>query len=380
MSTGIDTYIVKTASRCNLNCTYCYYYNGADTSYLGRPKFMSVDVVDALVERIISHARKHRLSTVDLTLHGGEPLLMGRERFVDMMHRFDAIDAAGIATRRKCQTNGVLLDEEWASLLAHHRILLGVSIDGPQESHDKNRVDHRGRGSYARAVNGLKLALSAADQGLRTSVLCFINPEHSGTEMYRHLRGLGVERMDFLLPESNYKFPPDGYQPLGPATPYGRYLSEVFDAWIGENNPRIHVRLLDRVVRSALGQIVKSDVIGLAPVRVAVIETDGSLEPTDNFKSCADRMTDLGLNIQRHDLDELYGSQFFSYCIDAASHIPDECTRCEFLSWCGGGRITTRYSDSDQFSRPTIYCNDLKRLYRHVGTTVAAHTASRQAS
>jgi uncharacterized protein len=370
MGTGIDTYIIKTASICNLDCSYCYYYHGADTSYRLRPKRMPMEVIVTSVPKIIDHCRRHGIQTIDLTLHGGEPLLQTRDDFVTMMRQFDLIDAAGITTRRKCQTNAVLLDDAWAELLTTWKVRLGVSIDGPREAHDQYRVDHAGRGSYDRAVGGLRTALAWWDRGLRTSVLSVINPAHSGGAMYRHLRSLGVAHMDFLIPEANYAHPPEGYQPLGAATPYGDFLIEVFDAWIGEDDPGVHVRLLDRILRSLLGQTIHSDDIGTADVRVAVLEADGAIEPTDNFKSCVDGMTDLGLSIFRDDFDALYHHDFFDHCLDGAQRVPMDCAGCPFVSTCGGGRTTTRFSLEGLFSRRTIYCYDLYKVYEHVQATI----------
>jgi uncharacterized protein len=367
---GIDTYIIKTSSVCNLNCSYCYYYNGADTSYRERPSLMGASVSETAVDRIIEHASARGLTDIDLTLHGGEPLIMGKKRFVELMERFDRIDEAGIATRRKCQTNGVLLDQRWVELLAERHILLGVSMDGPKEVHDEFRVDHSGHGSYERCVRGLELAL--ATPGLATSVISVVNPNHSGAAMYEHFRGLGVKKFDFLIPEANYAHPPEWYEPLGQATPVGDFLIEVFDAWMAEDDPEVLVRILDRVVRSMLGGEARSDVIGTAPVQVAVLESDGSIEPTDNYKICEDRMTDLGLDVFANTFDDLFEHPFFDNCVRAAEMLPTACESCRYRDLCGGGGMSTRYSHEDGFARRTIYCHDLIKLYDHVEGVVSA--------
>ncbi len=369
--TGIDTFIFKTASICNLNCTYCYYFNGADNSWRSRQSLMSAATIRVAVDRIISHARQHRLAGVDLVLHGGEPLIMGKQRFAAMMRQFDRIDDAGIATRRKGQSNGVLLDDEWIHLLAAEEFHLGISLDGPKEINDRLRVDHSGRGSYGRAVHGLELALAKDGQGLHTSVLAVIDPTQSGAAMYHHLRALGVDRMDFLLPESNYAHPPDGYAPLGMATPYADYLISVAEAWLAEDNPRVTVRLLSRILEHFLGGDGHSDMLGTAPVRVAVIETDGAIEPTDNYKACRDGMTDLGLDVRHHGFEDLYRHPFFRHCIEAGSLIPAACAGCRHLDLCGGGRMTHRFSEEEGFGRRSIYCRDLMKLYDHLARYVA---------
>src|SRR5580693_6073961 len=75
-----STFVVKVASRCNLNCSYCYMYNLADQTYRGQPAVMSGAVTAAMARRIASHASRHGVPSVHVILHGGEPLLLGRHR------------------------------------------------------------------------------------------------------------------------------------------------------------------------------------------------------------------------------------------------------------------------------------------------------------
>jgi len=46
------------------------------------------------------------------------------------------------------QTNGVLLNDEWCAFLRDNRFLVGLSIDGPQELHDRFRVDKGGQPTF----------------------------------------------------------------------------------------------------------------------------------------------------------------------------------------------------------------------------------------
>lgn len=365
-ATGIDTYIIKTVEWCNLNCSYCYFYNGQDTSFKGRPRFLDRATIAALVPKIIAHSNRHGIDRVDLTLHGGEPLLQPKAEYLWMMSQFDRIDDAGIRTNRKCTTNGVLLDSEWATLLAERNVSLGVSIDGPESIHDACRVDLAGRGSYSRAVRGLQTALRFQDQGLRVGTISVLNPTLDGTTTYAHLRSLGVEKINIILPEANY------VQPLEiESSKYGALLSQLFDAWVAENNPNVHVKLFEDTIRAVAGLPSASDQFGFAPVRVAVIETDGSVQPTDNFRACADGISELGVNIRRNDLDDLYFHEFFQLCIDQQKFIPSECGGCRFVDICGGGRITNRYSAEDGFARKSVHCDALYSMYSHVSETLA---------
>ncbi len=367
-ATGIDTYIIKTVEWCNLNCSYCYYYHGQDDSFNDRPRYMPRRAIESLVPKIVDHCRQHAITKIHLTLHGGEPLLQPKDDYLWMMRQFDAIDAAGIETYRKCTTNGVLLDDEWAELLARYRIHLGVSVDGRQSLHDAARVDLAGRGSYTRTVRGLQTALKWQDRGLDTGTITVLNPAESGAETYSHLRSLGVEAISIILPEANY------VQSL-PVTSDGRTIGDVmvefFDAWISEDNPNVFIRLFSDMIRALAGVPYANDQFGYAPVRVAVLETDGSLQPTDNFRVCADDMTELGISIYRDPVEALWEHEFFRLCTQQQAMVPAECADCEFVSICGGGRITSRYSADLEFQRKSVHCESLYQIYGHIRDSLA---------
>src|SRR5712672_2482203 len=102
---------MKVAERCNLNCRYCYMYNKGDSSFKERPKFLSRELAVAVLNRIAEYARRHEIAKVFLALHGGEPLLVGREWaswFLDEACRVG--DNSGVSFQFAMQTNGTLLD------------------------------------------------------------------------------------------------------------------------------------------------------------------------------------------------------------------------------------------------------------------------------
>ena len=369
--TGIDTFIIKTVEWCNLDCTYCYFYHGQDNSFEKRPRYLPRRTIEAFVPKAIEHCRAHGIDTIHLTLHGGEPLLQKKDDYLWMMKQFDKIDAAGIRTVRKCTTNGVTLNDEWAELLARYNVHLGVSIDGSRELHDSARVDLAGRGSYDRAVRGLNNALEWSDKGLNVGTITVLNPDEHGGDTYRHLRSLGVELINILLPENNYVLPPT---PRTDGRTYGDVLVEFFDAWVAEDNERVDIGLFADVARAVAGLPSSSDQFGFAPVRVAVLETDGSLQPTDNFRACADGMSELGVSIYRDSIDKLYNHDFFQLCINQQELIPDECRSCEFVDICGGGRITSRYSTEDGFTRKSVHSDALYRIFGHVKKTLTENS------
>ncbi|PGV62046.1 hypothetical protein COD94_18420 [Bacillus cereus] len=371
----IDTFIMKTAAICNLNCTYCYYFNGVDTSYIGKQKIMDRSIIVQMVDKIISHVTEHNLKNIDITLHGGEPLLMKKDLFKFAMDEIDRIDRVGTDVRRKIQTNGVLIDQDWLKMFSEYKVYLGISLDGPKEVNDQNRVDLSNKGTYDKTIKGLKSALSHTS--LHTSVISVINPEYSGSEMYYHLRDLGVTKMDFLLPEGNYENLPFGYQLAKTDTPFADFLIDVFNAWIQEDNPDVTVRILDRMLRSIFGGDAKSDSFGNSPIRVAVIETNGSIEPTDNFKMCEDGMTNMGLSICNNSFNDLLNHEFYQNILIENNVIPKDCEGCNLINKCAGGRLSTRYSKEFQFDKKTVHCSDTFKIFNYIEEYIKIHTQTK---
>jgi len=192
----ISQIILKIATRCNLNCSYCYVYNHEDTGFKFRPKFIDDHLYDNVLTRIEQYCVARSISNFLICFHGGEPTLVGLRRFGELVTR---------ARRRldRClggvclQTNGTLINDAWAKALRDLGVGVSVSLDGPADIHDATRVHRRGGGSYAATARGIK---TLQDNGISPSVLCVVTPGADGATAYQHIRSLDVTSFDFLLP------------------------------------------------------------------------------------------------------------------------------------------------------------------------------------
>jgi len=79
---------------------------------------------------------------------GGEPTLMGVDFFRRSMELVERFPPSRAACRAHFQTNGIALDDEWCAFLKEHQVLVGLSIDGPRDIHDGNRVTRGGKGTF----------------------------------------------------------------------------------------------------------------------------------------------------------------------------------------------------------------------------------------
>jgi uncharacterized protein len=359
----ITTYVVKVVSRCNLNCDYCYMYNLADQTYVSQPAVMREEVTAAMSRRIVLHAMRHGIPGVHVILHGGEPLLLGKQRFRAWVEEVrSALEEGGIASRFNMQSNGVLIDDAWIDLLAELSVSVGLSIDGPKRFHDRHRVDHQGRGSFDDVVAAIR-RLQAHPKGLPifANVLAVIDTDIPPREMFDLWQFLDVPGLELNLPHANFEHPP-----TAGSMSYGDWMIDFFDLWFDQNRPDRHVRYFENILRLLFGHSLSTDNIGGKPVGAIIIETDGGIEPTDAFKCCEDGLTKLGINVLRSEIDDAYRFSIVKALHGGVSALSGTCNACDLRDVCGGGYMPHRFSRDRRFDNPSVYCADLQKLIRHI--------------
>jgi uncharacterized protein len=137
--------LVKLASRCNIQCTYCYWFRDADV--YRRPAVLTVEAEDAFCKRLEQHITEFGLDHFMIVFHGGEPLLFPKHRFVALQEKLlDIEERTGCEITRGVCTNAILIDEEWVEIFREFEVDVSVSLDGPPEIHDKYRVGFKGEG------------------------------------------------------------------------------------------------------------------------------------------------------------------------------------------------------------------------------------------
>lgn len=355
-------FIVKVHSRCDLSCDYCYMYEMADQSWRDQPRVMSPETAILTARRIGEHTSAHGLSDVTLILHGGEPLLAGRELISRLVTSTRRCAGPGTTVRAAVQTNGVGLSETYLRFFDELGIRVGVSVDGYADAHDRHRRFASGRGSYP--------AVTAALERLRRfphlygGLLCTVDLRNDPVRTYQALADFGPPKVDFLLPHGTWLDPPPGRIPGAASTPYADWLAEVFDDWYPK--PRTRVRLFEEIMQLLLGGASGSETVGLAPAQMVVIETDGSIEQEDTLKIAYDGAAATSLHVARDSLDAaLLLPQIVARQIGARA-LAARCQVCPVRAVCGGGLYSHRYRKGTGFLNPSVYCPDLLALIGHI--------------
>ncbi|MFI6700641.1 FxsB family cyclophane-forming radical SAM/SPASM peptide maturase [Streptomyces sp. NPDC050509] len=387
-------FIVKVHGRCNLACRYCYLYAGPDRTWRTRPAAASPGTLDRAADRIAEHARAHALPEVALVLHGGEPLLVGAARlgaFADAVR-----DRAGPSrtVHATVQTNGTLLTERAITTLARHSVRIGVSLDGGLPAHNALRTDHAGRPSFAAAARGARLLATHRPEAY-AGVLTVVDPRTDPVELYESLLELRPPALDLLLPHGNWSSPPPGLPAAGPGggdlapggpepipegpgrpTPYGDWLTAVFDRWWRAGRRETRVRLFEECLALLLGLPGATESLGLDPVNAVVVETDGAIEQVDSLKSAYDTAAATGLDIRNHSFDDALRHPGIVARQAGAAALAAGCRACPLLTVCGGGHYAHRYRAGHGFTQRSVYCADLDKLIRHVAARLSEAAAS----
>ena len=357
--------ILKIAGRCNINCDYCYMYQHADQSFKNKPSVMPLEIFCKSIDEIARCAKKYGWLNIKLTMHGGEPLLVGKKYFSDALE-YTHDKLAFTAVTISLQSNGTLIDDEWISLFQKYQLKVGISLDGSKQANDLHRLDFQGRSTYEKVIAGIQKLQAENCFG---GVLAVIDPKASGKETFQHfVDELGITWMDFLLPDGNHEDFGNYYQ--YPANSYAKFLIEVFDEWWTRQDTKISVRILESIIDTLIGGHSKVESIGCGASHLVVIESDGSLEPLDVLRITGDGFTRQNYYIGQNSFEEFFASPLLTQLNTAATELSQQCQSCRYLKACGGGYFPHRFSKANGFQNPSLYCSDLRVLIEHISQRI----------
>lgn len=363
-------FVLKVHGRCNLDCAYCVIYRGEDRSWRDRPARVPPEVMRQTALRIAEHVARHRLPEIRVDLHGGEPLLSGADTALAYTEAVRRALPPGVVLRTTVQTNGTLATERLLDRLADAGIRVGLSLDGGSAHLNHRRVDHAGRPSWPAARRAAQLLMERPE--LYAGVLCAVDLDNDPAEVYTSLSRLRPPRLDLLLPHANWSNPPPGLPPRPPGvwpeapTPYGDWLSTVFDLWWdGRDDSQPRVRLFTEIVALLLGRPSTTESVGLSPTCAVVVHTDGSVEQIDTLNMAYDQATATGLDVFGHSFEEALDHPGIVARQLGELSLADECRACPVGRVCGGGNYGHRFSYGTGFRHPSVFCADLERLVRH---------------
>lgn len=350
-----------TGAACNLDCQYCFFLS-KELLYDVPRQLMSEETLEVYVAEYLAASPD---GEVTMLWQGGEPTLRGLPFFRRLVELCEQYRRPSQQVVHALQTNGTLIDEQWAQFLAEHDVLTGISIDGPQALHDAYRVNKAGRGTHAQVVRGWRHLQNA---GVRTNILCTVHAanQDSGTEVYRYFRDdLGARYLQFIpivervpladLPAAEAGWRTDLgerllYQQTGDAVTsrsvnplaYGRFLTAIFNEWVGADVGTVYVQDFDAALSAMFGShptCVHAPECG----NNLAMEFNGDVYACDHWVEPDWR---LG-NVHQTSFAELAATPTMrAFAQKKNDQLTQQCLRCPVRSMCNGGCPKDRFVES----------------------------------
>ncbi|MBF0939894.1 MAG: anaerobic sulfatase maturase [Schaalia georgiae] len=378
--------VVKpTGAACNLDCQYCFFLS-KELLYSARSQMMGEDTME---EYVRAHLRASPDGDVTMLWQGGEPALRGLPFFRAAVDACERHRRPAQRVRHCLQTNGTLIDDEWARFLAGNGFLVGVSIDGPAPMHDAYRLNRGGRGTHSMVLRGWE-ALERA--GVDVNVLCAVhaaNQDH-GAEVYRYFRdGLGARFLQFIpiverVPAAALAQAEAGWRSgaaallyrqegdrvtsrsASPAS-YGAFLCEVFDQWLPRDVGGVFVQDFD----SALSALFGAPTVCVHAPRCGAnmaMEFNGDVYACDHWVE-PDWL--IG-NIADSSFGELASSPRMREFVEKKPDLDPDCRSCPHLPLCWGGCPKDRFVPTASGARRNYLCEGYRAFYSHARPALAA--------
>jgi uncharacterized protein len=322
-----------------------------------------------LEEYIVQHIDGSSGSAIDFSWHGGEPTILGLDYFrkiVEMQRKHQSLHQR---ITNGIQTNGTFLDEDWCHFLAAEGFRVGLSLDGPQEMHDRYRVTKGQHPTHKQAMHGYELL---RQHHIPCDILCVVHAQNVQypIQVYRFFKKIKARSLEFLPLVEPQPDPEGGVSHRSvPAEALGNFLCTIFDEWIRQDIERIKVQIFEEAARTAFGQEHSLCIFRKTCGDVPVVEHNGDFFSCDHFVNTEHR---LG-NIKEAPLVDFLESPAQKAFGQAKwDTLPRYCQSCEVLNMCHGGCPKDRIVRAPDGEAGLNYlCAGYKRFFTHCQPFVA---------
>ena len=352
----ISLLIKPASSNCNLRCKYCFYHSIAENRTTSSYGMMSLETLEVLVRKALEHAEY----SCTFAFQGGEPTLAGLDFFRKLIEYVNIHNNKKIKINYALQTNGMVINDEWAQFLHDNGFLVGLSLDGNKDIHDLLRVDAEGKGTFNRVMSTATLFNKYK---VEYNILCVVNASLARhiNKVYNFFKKNGFHYLQFIPCLDPLEEVPGGYEHSLQPERYAQFLKSLFDEWYKDitNGQMISIRFFDNLVGMAMGQPPESCGMSGFCTAYYVIEADGGVYPCDFYVTDSWHMG----NIREDDFVVLGNSEVSKKFVEVSKHVDPKCKECRWYGLCRGGCRRDREPFVD--GKPVLnrYCEAYKEFY-----------------
>ncbi len=352
--------LIKPASgNCNMRCRYCFYADELDNREIRSYGKMSVDTMHTIVDKAMEYGDYE----CTIAFQGGEPTLAGLDFYRDLVAYVTAHEnPKKLKIHYALQTNGYLINEEWAAFLGENHFLVGVSLDGLKEIHDRYRLDAAGKGTYQRVISAIRLlekhqveyniltVVTAATARNGQKIYNYFKKNHFGYQQY-------IECLDPIGEEPGqheYSLTPEKY---------GEFLKSMVDAWYLDMRSGTYVynRYFENLMMIMAGQQPESCNMRGVCGKQWVFEADGSVYPCDFY--ALDQWC-LG-NINKNSFEEMDQKRDELGFIQWSMRQQEDCQKCRWFGLCRNGCRRNREPVTAEHTNRNYFCKSYQMFFEY---------------
>lgn len=352
----LSVLIKPSSNRCNLNCSYCFYNDVTKNRDRNKGTMMNPETSEAIVKKAFDFADRH----VTFAFQGGEPTLMGLDFFKSFIKYVHQHKSPGIEVDYTLQTNGILIDKTWADFFKKEGFLIGLSLDGLPEIHNRYRVNHQNEGSYKQVERTLGLLQRS---GVDHNVLMVISKPLIKVipETYKYLKRLGVNYLQIIPVLDPLYEGYDNYDYSLSKEDLESFLKILFDLWYKDfiDQKEVRITYFENIVYKMLGHPHVSCALNGRCAIQMVIEGDGSVYPCDFYVLDEWRMG----NINHTSFERLLHQRVADLFVTESLSLNSECHKCQWFGLCQGS--CKRYQLKGMDTYENYYCESYKDFFNY---------------
>ena len=363
---------------CNIGCKYCFYLEKENLYRKSSGGLSGWTMSDEILESYIR--QKFEASSKEMETfawQGGEPTLLGINFFRKVI-KYQKKYANGKQVYNKLQTNSILLNDEWCDFFARNNFLVGLSIDGPRELHDKYRVDKRGKPTFDRVLKAIDYMKK---HGVEYNTLTVIQKDNSykPVEVYNFLKEVGSKFMQFIpiVERIAQKPAENGLSLVLPnkqnaivsewsvePEQFGNFLISIFNEWVGNDVGKYYVQIFDVSLQAWCGMQPGLCIFAETCGHALAIEHNGDLYSCDHFVFPENK---LG-NIMKSTLEVMVESEEQqNFGNNKRDRLPAYCLECEVRFICNGECPKNRFQNAPDGEFGLNYlCVGYKKFFNHI--------------
>ena len=350
--------LLKPASgQCNMKCDYCFYMD--EMSHRIKPSFgmMTEESLENIIAKTLNSAKQ----AVTFVYQGGEPTLRGLDFFRRAIKLQKQYNTRFVPIYNSLQTNGYTIDDEWAKFFYEHDFLVGLSIDGTQKTHDINRRDKQGSGTYIRCLEAAELL---KQNRVEFNILTVVNRQTAPRirQIYQSYAKKGfmnqqyIACLDSLFDEdkiSTYALTPQMY---------GDFLVELFEMWYDDLKVgrQPYIRMFENYIGIILGKQSEACEQNGVCAKHHVIEADGGVYPCDFYMLDEYR---LG-NLNEDSLEACDQRRADIKFIENSYNHSRACQECQYFHLCRGGCRRHRIRNQEAGEYENYFCEAYQQLFQ----------------